>query len=142
MIRGISAAEARVIRSMVLRPGQAAEQLVYPGDDEPPSFHGGAFHEDQLVGIASVYPEAHPAYDWPAAWRLRGMATLPEVRGMGYGKGLIQVCLAHIAAHGGQNLWCNGRVNAAGFYTLLGFAAYGDEFITESGPHYVFRRQV
>jgi predicted GNAT family N-acyltransferase len=70
------------------------------------------------------------------------MATTPEVRGLGYGRALIMACLRHVVAHGGLTLWCNGRTTAAGFYTALGFTRLGEEFVTETGPHYVFFRPV
>src|SRR5690606_13479424 len=57
MIRPISAAETRPLRSLVLRPGAPPETLVYPGDDHPEALHLGAFEGDRLVGIATVYPE-------------------------------------------------------------------------------------
>ncbi|MCH7976219.1 MAG: N-acetyltransferase, partial [Bacteroidetes bacterium] len=49
MIRAISAAETRPMRSLLLRPGQPPENLVYPGDDHPDAFHGGAFEGERLV---------------------------------------------------------------------------------------------
>ena len=59
-IREISAVEARPIRQRVLRPHQRAEELVYPGDDDASTFHLGAFVNDELVGILSMYRHAQP----------------------------------------------------------------------------------
>lgn len=141
-IRRISAIETRPLRHAILRPHQPAERLIYPGDDTPESFHAGAFLNGRLVGIASVTPNAHAGAGWPAPWQLRGMAAVPEVRGRGYGRALIAACLAHIAAHGGRTLWCNGRTSAIPFYRALGFATYGEEFVSDTGPHYVLWRAV
>jgi GNAT superfamily N-acetyltransferase len=141
-VRAISAAATRPLRHAILRPGQAPEQLVYRGDDEPDTLHAGAFRDGALVGIASVARAPCPRADFPAPWQLRGMATTPEVRGLGYGRALIMACLSHAAAHGGLTLWCNGRTSAAGFYTALGFTPVGEEFVTETGPHYIFFRPV
>lgn len=141
-IRRISAAETRPLRHAVLRPHQSLDQLVYPGDDAPLAFHAGAFREGRLVGIASVTPRPFDGADWPGPWQLRGMATLPEARGQGLGRAMVMACLAHIAANGGQTLWCNGRTTALPFYRALGFEPYGEEFVTETGPHYVLRRPV
>lgn len=139
-IRPITAAETRPLRQALLRPHRRLDELVYPGDDAPGSLHAGAFSDGRLVGIASVTPMACPVADLPGPWRLRGMATAPELRGAGYGRALIAHCCEHIVAHGGASLWCNGRVSAAGFYTALGFAIISDVFDTETGPHYVFSR--
>lgn len=143
MIRPITAAETRGLRAEVLRPGHAPDTLVYPGDERPDGLHVGAFHDGRLVGIATVYPEAPPeAYrnrlPTGEAFRLRGMATLPEVRGTGYGRDLLEACFTHVRTHEARLLWCNARVVAQGFYERLGLEATGPEFdIPGVGPHYV-----
>jgi GNAT superfamily N-acetyltransferase len=141
-VRAISAAATRPLRHAILRPGQAPEQLVYRGDDEPDTLHAGAFRDGALVGIASVARGPCPRADFPDPWQLRGMATASEVRGLGYGRALIRACLRHVAARGGLTLWCNGRTSASGFYIALGFTPLGEEFVTETGPHYIFFRPV
>jgi len=143
MIRPITAEETRPLRAAVLRPDQPPEALVYPGDDHPQSLHAGAFEGDRLVGIATVYPEPLPeehrgAIPGGGAFRLRGMATLPEVRGAGYGRALLEACFEHIRTHGARVLWCNARVGALDFYERLGLETVGPEFdIPGIGPHYV-----
>jgi len=141
-IRRIDAAATRPLRHAILRPHQRPEQLVYPGDDAADTFHAGAFRAGRLLGIASVTPSPFPGADWPAPWQLRGMAVATELRGQGYGRALIAACLAHIAAHGGRTLWCNGRTSALLFYRALGFQPFGGEFVTDTGPHYVLWRGV
>lgn len=142
LVRPISAAETRPLRGRILRPGQTPEQLIYPGDDRQDTLHAGAFHEGRLVGIASVSRNPCPRHDFPDPWQLRGVATTPEVRGLGYGRALIEVCVAHVVAHEGRTLWCNGRTSAAGFYVRLSFTPAGEEFVSETGPHFVFFRPV
>lgn len=139
-VRAISAAETRPLRQAILRPQQRLDELIYRGDDDPLALHAGAFHAGRLVGIASVAPHPCPRAAFPGPWQLQGMATTPEVRGRGFGRALIERCLAHVAAQGGATLWCNGRTSAAGFYTGLGFRQVGDEFVTATGPHYIFFR--
>lgn len=142
VIRPISAVETRWLRHTVLRPHQRPDELVYPGDDDPAALHAGAFRGAALVGVASVAPSPCPAVDLPAPWRLQGMAIAAELRGLGLGRALIAACLEHIAAHAGRSLWCNGRSGVAGFYTTLGFAPVGEEFLSATGPHFVFVRPV
>lgn len=147
-VRSISAAETRQLRSAVLRPGIPPEDLVYPGDDHRQSLHVGAFDGDTLVAIATVYPEPPPeaqrgeipedAYDEGASIRLRGMGSLPEVRGQGYGRAALERSFAHGRAIGAGFLWCNARLVAVPFYERLGLEAVGEEFdIPGIGPHYV-----
>lgn len=142
-VQPITAAEVRQLRHAVLRPFEAPEQIRYHGDEDPDTLHAGAFLGARLAGIATVCREPMPAGREPAAWRLRGMATLPEARGLGLGRQLLEACFAHIRAHGGTLLWCNARVNALGFYEHLGFIAEGEEFeIVPIGPHYVMTRRL
>ena len=56
-----------------------------------------------------------------APWQLRGMATDPAVRGAGAGRALVADGLARVAARGGDLVWCDARVSAAGFYERMGF---------------------
>ncbi len=148
MIRPITAAETRPLRAQILRPGQAPENLVYPGDDDPDVLHAGAFHEGRLVGIATIYPEDPPSeYEdqlpHNGSFRLRGMATTPEVRGLGYGRQLLELCFEHIRSHGLDLLWCNARIVALDFYRRMGLETIGPEFEIEGiGGHFVMWKVV
>lgn len=90
-----------------------------------------------LVGVVTIYPAPLP--ERPEAvnsWQLRGMATLPEVRGAGSGKGLLEACRRHVQEAGGTLLWCNARVGAQGFYARHGWTTIGERFeIPTAGPH-------
>lgn len=139
----LSAAAVRPLRQRVLRPHQAVDDLVFPGDDHPLSCHVGSLVAGTLVGVASIAPEAHPVAGRPGDWRLRGMATLPEVRGTGSGAELLRVCLEHAVAHDGRRVWCNARSGAVGFYERFGFRAEGDTFdLPGIGPHLRMTREL
>ncbi|HEX9122892.1 MAG TPA: GNAT family N-acetyltransferase [Actinomycetota bacterium] len=142
-IRPIEIGAVRELRQRVLRPHQRAEELVYPGDDAPDSLHAGAFEGDELVGIATVIREAPPGTTDERAWRLRGMATLPEVRGKGYGAALLQRCLDHVGKHGGALVWCNARATAVEFYRRSGFEVRGEGFsLPVIGLHFFMLRSL
>jgi GNAT superfamily N-acetyltransferase len=131
----------REMRHLLLRPHQRPDELVYEGDDAPDALHIGAFENDRLVGIASITREQPPGAGELGAWRLRGMATLPEVRGHGIGGELLEACVAHARSHGGSLVWCNGRVPARAFYERHGFEVVRGPFeIPETGPHYELQR--
>jgi GNAT superfamily N-acetyltransferase len=117
---------------------------VYPGDDAPGTWHVGAYDEHgDLLGIASVYTQSPEGENDPCAYRLRGMAVLPQAQGQGCGRALVLACVSHVMAHGGTRLWCNGRVSALGFYEAVGFRPVGPEFdLPFSGPHYRMVRRV
>lgn len=138
----ISAAETLQLRQQVLRPKQRPEEQVYQNDNAPDVLHAGAFRNGTLIGIATVFRDAPPGETNPRAWCLRGMAVLPEMQGQGIGRALIEFCVAHVRAQGGD-LWCNGRTSARAFYESAGFRATGAEFdLPISGAHFVFRRHI
>jgi predicted GNAT family N-acyltransferase len=64
------------------------------------------------------------------------MATDPAVRGAGAGRALLAEGLARVAARGGDLVWCDARVSAAGFYERQGFAVVTQPFDKPGiGPH-------
>jgi predicted GNAT family N-acyltransferase len=139
-IRPVTAEEVRPLRHVVLRPGQAFEETVYPGDDA--GVHLGAFDGDRLVGIASLYEENRIG-GRAGGWRLRGMATDAGVRGAGFGAALLAGCVEAVAEAGGAELWCNARMTAVGFYRRAGFEVASDEFdVPGIGAHVVMTRPV
>ena len=149
----VSADVVRPLRTRVLRPAWTDRLATYPEDDASGTVHVAAWKGPDVVGVATVYPEAPPdafrgvlpdaAYVDGAGWRLRGMATAPTVRGQGFGAAVLLECVEAIRAAGGTHLWCNARSGAVPFYTSLGLTAIGDEFdIPEIGPHYVMWRSV
>ncbi len=141
-VRPVGPDDVRPLRQSILRRGQSWEGTAYPGDGDPATVHLGAFEEEGLVGIASLYREDRPGAG-RGGWRLRGMATTPEVRGRGVGRALLAACVAHVATNGGGELWCNARTPAAGFYAAAGFSVLTDEFdIPGIGPHVVMSLEV
>jgi GNAT superfamily N-acetyltransferase len=133
----ISAADTVSIRWDILRPGFPRETAVFVGDDSPTAQHFGGFIDSRLVGVASLYQL--PCPDRPEVrrtWQLRGMATLPEVRGIGVGKALVAACEKAVRDAGDSLLWCNARITALDFYARLGWQVSSDEFdIPTVGPH-------
>ena len=64
------------------------------------------------------------------------MATDAAARGTGAGRALIDHGLAQVAARGGDLVWCDARVAAAGFYERMGFTVVTGEFDKPGiGPH-------
>ncbi len=145
-VRVIRVSLARQLRAAVLRPDQTPAMAVYLGDDALDSLHLGAFHQQRLVGIASVLHQAPKEFAGShidSLWLLRGMATLPTVRGHGYGAALVQTACAYVASERGLYLWCEARENVRGFYEKLGFAALGNRFdVPPTGLHYRMWRSI
>ncbi|MGK0358254.1 MAG: GNAT superfamily N-acetyltransferase [Bradymonadia bacterium] len=143
-IRAVTAADVRPLRQRILRPHQTASALVYGGDAAPETMHVGAFIDDKMIGVASIFRQA-PEYNvsHPAAWRVRGMATLDDHRGKAVGAKMMQSLLRHAATNGGRLAWCNARVPAIGFYSRMGFEQVGAVFdLPVIGPHVIMERPI
>ena len=134
-IKNISAQETYEIRLSVLR-NNIDLPYKFEGDEEGSTFHLGAFYEKKLVGIATFMKSNLEAFD-VEQYQLRGMATLPEVRGMGAGKKLIIKAIEILQERKIAVLWCNARKEAVGFYENLDFKITGEEFkVPKVGAHF------
>jgi predicted GNAT family N-acyltransferase len=123
------------LRAAVLRPDGG--EITWAGVEDPATFHLAARTDERVVGVVRFSPAACP---WrPEArspWQLRGMATDPAVRGTGAGRLLVDDGLARVAARGGDLVWCDARVAAAGFYERMGFTVVTEPFDKPGiGPH-------
>ncbi len=124
------------LRRAVLRPDGG--EITWAGDEDPATFHLAARTPGGLVvGVVRFSPARCPWRQDPLSpWQLRGMATDPAVRGGGAGRALLAEGLARVAARGGDLVWCDARVSAAGFYERQGFAVVTEPFDKPGiGPH-------
>jgi predicted GNAT family N-acyltransferase len=141
VVRQITTIETFPLRLAVLRPGRPVETAQFSGDDDQTTRHFGVFTEGRLVGIATLLEAPLTEEPGRKAYQLRGMATAEDVRGKGFGKRLVEACLAYSQQQEAELVWCNARVAAAGFYSRLGFEVLGEEFhIPDVGPHFRMRK--
>jgi GNAT superfamily N-acetyltransferase len=128
-VRPITVEETRPLRQAVLRPHLSIPEMV---DSEPSgAFATGAFEGGELVAVGLIGPEGKPG-----AWRIRGMAAKPEVRGRGVGTAVLGALLEHARVHGARTVWASVRVPARTLYARAGFRVTSDEFEEPHiGPH-------
>jgi GNAT superfamily N-acetyltransferase len=131
-IRRIAARDTIALRDSVLRPDLPPGGSHYPGDDTPDTLHLGIYVTDSaqsmLTAVATLCREPMPGEKTSSSWRLRGMATLPQYRGGGFGKQLAQRCITYAAQQRGTLVWCTSRVATVPFYSALGFAECSNPF--------------
>lgn len=140
-IKNISAEETYKIRLEILRNGMDLP-VEFSGDFDKDTFHLGVFENDSLKGISSFLKNSNILFD-TTQYQLRGMATLPEVRGKGYGKQLLLQAFDILKEKKINILWCNAREVALDFYLKLGFEQKGNPFdIPEVGEHYCLYKQI
>lgn len=121
-IESIDAAQTHPLRAMILLNGDL-DASALTGDQAPTTLHVGVRDASGIVAVASLCEELREDDPARPAWRLRGMAVHPAVRGMGFGRVLVQVCVRHAEARGAALVWCTARETAYQFYEKLGFAA-------------------
>ncbi|GCE24620.1 hypothetical protein KDA_01040 [Dictyobacter alpinus] len=97
----------------------------------------GAFLQQDLIGVGSLFREAQDGSTNSTSWRIRGMAVLDSAQGQGVGGHILQTLINYASK---QELpcaiWCNGRSTAQGFYTRFGFTQHGPIFdLPPIGPH-------
>jgi ribosomal protein S18 acetylase RimI-like enzyme len=140
----VSAADVYPLRLLVLRPGGKLEDCIFSGDDAPETVHFAAKDDrDCIVGVASFYRASHEDVPSGKGIQLRGMATHPDVRGLGYGKELVLESLKYFKENGAEVIWCNAREVAVSFYSSLNFKVVGAPFeIPGIGPHRVMWRRL
>jgi predicted GNAT family N-acyltransferase len=140
-VEEVAAEVTYALRAAVLRPDGG--EITWAGDEDAATFHLAARSGDRLVGVVRFSPAPCP---WRAAtgpWQLRGMATDPALRGAGVGRAMVVDGLARVAARGGDLVWCDARVTAAGFYERMGFAVVTEEYDKPGiGPHVGMLRAV
>ena len=133
-VRVVDPSETADLRQRVLRPTWTREQMLAASDPVP---NIAVYVDGAVVATANVRPEGMEGDEREGDWRLRGMATEPDLRGRGYGAVALQAALDHAREHGATRVWCNARTPAMGFYLRHGFTVVGEEFdLPEGGPHY------
>ena len=134
------------LRKRVLRP-HLGRNVPYVLDDDllPTTVAYAAITSDhRVIGVGRLTPEP-PPFDpaETAGWRVRAMATDPEVRGLGVGSAVLGAIISHVARAGGGVLWCNARLAARTLYERAGLQAEGEVWEEpDIGPHLVMWMQV
>lgn len=127
------------LRSRVLRPGQPLTACRYAEDKLNSTFHLGI--KDGATVICNgtfILNSCHFFPDELSAYRLRGMATDPNYRGLQLGSKLIQAAENILQKRNCNLLWFNARESAFAFYEKNSFSSIGEIFdIPTIGPHKV-----
>jgi predicted GNAT family N-acyltransferase len=136
-VRIITPEETRELRHLVLWPHlERLEQCVTDADFLHETFHLGTFQSGRLVAVGTFFPQDPFRAIFPGAYRLRAMASHPEVRGQGAGAALVRNGFLEIQKRGANVLWCDARLKAVPFYASLGMQALPEVYeVPLIGPH-------
>src|ERR1051325_6608215 len=104
------------LRQEVLYPAQKLYEMEL--DEDQSGIHFGAFTDDKLVGIISLFQTEQ-------SFQFRKLAVLSDYQKMGVGNALLQRVEEFAKSENGTVIWCNARVSAIGFYMKAGYAHTG-----------------
>jgi len=126
-IRQIEACQAWALRQKVMWPDKGIDYVKLEQDSS--GIHYGLFQGLQLISVISVFLADE-------AVQFRKFATHCKKQRQGLGTQLLQHVLDEAAVMGARRIWCNARLDAAGFYRKLGFREVGEPF-ERDGLQYV-----
>ncbi|MFB9137046.1 GNAT family N-acetyltransferase [Vibrio olivae] len=118
-IQQVTAVEVLPIRHQVLWPEKPLSFCSVEGDEF--ATHYGAFVDNQLVCVASIYINGREA-------RLRKFATLPQYQGQGIGSKVLEHVMSTLQHFNVHYFWCDARTTALSFYQRFGLEVDGPEF--------------
>ena len=140
-IKHISASDCLDLRSRILRPGQNIELCHYAEDNLSSSFHLGALDSQsgKILANGTFMKNAHTHFSAATnPYRLRGMATDPDYRGLRLGSRIIASAEMLLRSLNCDLLWFNARESAFTFYEKNDYLYSGEVFdIAGIGPHKV-----
>jgi len=140
-IREITAEETYTIRKEVLRKNMDLSYK-FSGDHDKDTFHLGLLKNKKIISIVSFMKTNNHLF-LKDQYQLRGMATLENFQGKGYGKILISRAEIFLNKKKIKEVWCNARVNSIDFYTKQGFSLVGKEFqIPQIGGHFIMSKKL
>lgn len=136
-IQLVDAKAVRELRHRVLWPHIAtAEKCVIEPDELESTLHIAAVLEGKIVGISTLIIDQNDQFKTAKQYRLRAMATAPEVRGYGVGAKIIEKVIEVLKQNNTELLWCDARLIATGFYEKQNFKVKGAVYeVPNIGPH-------
>lgn len=114
------------LRQGVLYPELSLDEMGM--EEDLSGIHFGAYCEDDLVAVISLFNEEHNC-------QFRKFAVHPSMQGKGVGKLLLDYITGYAVNNGAVLLWCNARISAIGFYVKSGFKHTG-KFFVKNGYEY------
>lgn len=121
------------LRRDVLYPGQKIFEMEM--DEDKDGIHFGAFKDDKLVGIVSLFQKR-------ADFQFRKLAVDPPVQKTGVGSSLLNYIINHAVENDAARIWCNARSTAIVFYLKTGFTQTGQLFSKNGYDYEIMERNL
>lgn len=118
-IKSIHWKETIPLRHKVLWPNEPPDFCKVDGDEE--GLHFGAFINNELICVASIYLKAEKA-------RLRKFATDVRFQNQGIGSKMLDFVIRDLKNNQTKVFWCDARESALGFYKRFEMYKCSDRF--------------
>lgn len=122
MIEQITPYLTHRLRRDVMYPEKKVFEMEMPDDND--GIHFGAFKENKLVGVVSLFQEG-------TVFQFRKLAVDTSLQKTGIGNALLTYAIDYAIETGGTRIWCNARDSAIGFYLKAGFSKTGKLFLKD-----------
>jgi predicted GNAT family N-acyltransferase len=126
-IRSILWEETMPLRHRVLWPNKMPAFCLVVGDQD--ALHFGAFKDNVLVSVASVFVNQHKA-------RLRKFATDECFQNQGIGSKVLLHIISSLKESKTESLWCDARETAVDFYMRFGLYKASGRFYKSGVPYF------
>ena len=121
------------LRQEVLYPAQKLHEMELDEDND--GIHFGAFTENKLVGIISLFQQG-------TSFQFRKLAVLHDFQKMGIGNSLLDRIEEYARSENGDTIWCNARVTAIGFYIKAGYSHTGKLFSKNGFDYEILEKRI
>ena len=121
------------LRRDVLYPNQKIFEMGM--DEDAEGIHFGAFKEDKLAGVVSLFQKG-------TDFQFRKLAVEPSVQKIGIGRSLLNYIINYALENNAVRIWCNARSTAIGFYLKAGFTQTGKLFSKNGCDYEVMEKNV
>lgn len=124
------------IRSIVFtdEQGFSAETDIDSLDDV--ALHLLVYDSGEPAATARLYQEKD------GSWHIGRVAVLKEFRGRGIGAIAMRILMQKARSFGAEEVHVGAQRQAEGFYRILGFEPYGEEYMDEHVPHTMMKAEL
>ncbi|UII27464.1 GNAT family N-acetyltransferase [Fulvivirga maritima] len=119
------------LRHKVMWPDKPLDYVKLENDES--GLHYGLFIDGELTSVISLFIEN-------GTGQFRKFATQATEQGKGYGSRLLHFLFEEVQNQNLTEIWCNARVDKAGFYQKFGMRTTDKQF-TKGGIDYVIMKR-
>lgn len=137
IVKKIKAIDTYPIRRSVLKKGKVTDLCFFLGDEDKSTIHLGAFYNEKIIGIVSLFKTRNTNFNEINQFQLKGIAIIEGFRKIGIGTLLLNEVEKICQLNSIDLLWLNACEASVPFYLKLNFKTFGTKFeINGIGTHY------